>query len=60
MTRVAISVEGRTEEEFVKKILADHLQKNGVEMTPILLGYDSRRVPSLRQLGNDIRVTEVR
>ena len=38
VTRVAISVEGRTEEEFVKNVLADHLRRNGVEMTPILLG----------------------
>ncbi len=38
MTRVAISVEGRTEEEFVNNVLADHLRGNGVEPTPILLG----------------------
>ena len=38
MTRVAISVEGRTEEEFVNNVLANHLRGNGVEPTPILLG----------------------
>ena len=38
MTRVAISVEGRTEEEFIKNVLADHLRRNGIEPTPILLG----------------------
>ena len=38
MIRVAISVEGRTEEEFVKNVLADHLRRNGVESTPIILG----------------------
>ena len=38
MTRLAISVEGRTEEEFVKTVLADHLREAEVELTPILIG----------------------
>ena len=38
MIRLAISVEGPTEEEFVKQFLADHLRERGVEPTPILLG----------------------
>ena len=38
MSRVAISVEGDTEEEFVKEVLDKHLQTKGVEPTPILLG----------------------
>ncbi len=38
MIRLAISVEGRTEEEFVKNVLADHLWRLGVYPTPILLG----------------------
>ena len=38
MIRLAISVEGRAEEEFVKQFLADHLRERGVEPTPILLG----------------------
>ena len=38
MIRLAVSVEGRTEEEFVKTILADHLRGHGVEPTPILIG----------------------
>ena len=38
MIRVAISVEGRTEEEFIKNFLADHLRRSGIEPTPILLG----------------------
>ena len=38
MIRVAIAVEGRTEEEFVKNVLADHLRTRGVEPTPVLLG----------------------
>ena len=38
MIRLAISVEGQTEEEFVKNVLADHLRKSEVVSTPILLG----------------------
>ena len=38
MTRLAISVEGQTEKEFVNNVLADHLRRSGVEPTPILLG----------------------
>ena len=38
MTRLAVSVEGQTEEEFVKQVLAEHLRARRVESTPILLG----------------------
>ena len=38
MTRLAVSVEGQTEEEFVKQVLAEHLRERRVESTPILLG----------------------
>ena len=38
MIRVAISVEGQTEEEFVKQVLTEHLRGRGVEPTPIRLG----------------------
>ncbi len=38
MIRLAISVEGQTEEEFVKSVLAGHLRTVRVEATPILLG----------------------
>ena len=38
MTRVAISVEGQTEEVFVKNILAPKLATEGVYPMPILLG----------------------
>lgn len=38
MIRLAISVEGDTEEEFVKHLLANHLRERGIEPTPILLG----------------------
>ena len=44
MTRLAVSVEGQTEEEFVKESLAMHLQGRGVYATPVLLGRARRRV----------------
>lgn len=41
MMRLAVSVEGQTEEEFVKSVLAPHLRTNGIEPQPILLGTGS-------------------
>lgn len=38
MIRLAISVEGPTEEGFVKQFLTDHLREKRVEPTPILFG----------------------
>ena len=38
MIRLAISVEGKTEEEFVKVVLAEHLRAKGVEPQPFLIG----------------------
>ena len=38
MNRLAIVVEGETEEEFVKSVLAPHLQTRAVEATPHLIG----------------------
>ena len=38
MIRLAISVEGRTEEEFVNGVLAEQLRVRQVEATPILVG----------------------
>ena len=38
MMRLAISVEGQTEEEFVKELIAKHLQPSGLAATPVLLG----------------------
>ena len=38
MTRLGISVEGRTEETFVAKVLAEHLMPRQVEPAPVLLG----------------------
>ena len=36
MIRLAIVVEGETEEDFVKRVLAAHLRARGVEPQPIL------------------------
>ena len=38
MIRLAISVEGPTEERFIKKVIAPYLQSRGVAAQPILLG----------------------
>ena len=38
MIRLAISVEGQTEEEFVKQMLADHLWSKDITVQPVLLG----------------------
>ena len=46
MIRLAISVEGETEEEFVKHVLVDRLRPHGIEPTPYLLKGDVR-VPRL-------------
>ncbi len=43
MTRLAISVEGGTEEEFIKKLLVPHLNKFNVWAYPILLGSARNR-----------------
>ncbi len=40
MVRVGISVEGTTEERFIKAALAPYLQKKGVYIVPISLGGD--------------------
>ncbi len=38
MIRLSISVEGPTEEQFVKRVLAGHLRSRDIEPIPILLG----------------------
>lgn len=40
--RVAISVEGQTEEEFVKRVLAPYFNERGIVLTPIVLGAGRR------------------
>lgn len=43
MIRLAISVEGQTEEEFVKNLLEEHLRAFGVYATPVLFGSARNR-----------------
>lgn len=50
MIRLAISVEGPTEEEFVNNVLANHLRKSGVEPQPILLNGNV----TVEQLASDM------
>ncbi len=38
MIRLAVSVEGPTEEEFVKTVLLDHLRPMAIEIQPVLIG----------------------
>ncbi len=52
MTRLAISVEGETEEEFVKRSLAVHLQDIGIYAIPVLLG----RARSTVQGGGNVTI----
>ena len=40
MIRLAIAVEGETEEEFVKRVLATHLTRNGINAQPVLMMGD--------------------
>lgn len=42
MIRLAIVVEGRTEEEFVKQLLAEHLVEHGVLASARLIGAGKR------------------
>ena len=52
MIRLAISVEGPTEEKFVKDVLTDHLGPRGVVPYPVVLG----RARSGSAGGGDVRV----
>ncbi len=52
MIRLAISVEGQTEEAFIKDVLVGHLRPMEVEPTPILLG----RARTGRAGGGNVRV----
>ena len=58
MIRLAIIVEGRTEEEFVKQVLMEYLRRRSVESQPILLGRARGRFGggnvSVERLGRDM------
>ena len=43
MIRLAIAVEGQTEEEFVKDVLGEHLRAFGVDLTPVQVGSARNR-----------------
>ncbi len=43
MIRIAIHVEGFTEEEFVKNIISDYLLKFDVSVTPIIVSTSKDR-----------------
>ena len=60
MTRLAISVEGETEEEFVKEALATHLQSRGIYATPVLLDRARRRVQGGGNVTIDRLASEMR
>ena len=58
MTRLAVSVEGQTEEEFVKQVLAEHLRERQVESTPIVQGR-ARGGPGGGNVSSDRLVAEM-
>ena len=53
MVRLAISVEGQTEEIFVKTILKPHLIQRNIYIEPILLGRKGGNV-SLSRIKTDL------
>lgn len=60
MIRLAVSVEGETEEEFVNESLAPHLRQNGVFLTPVLIGRARRPVRGGGNVSIDRLVQEMR
>ena len=57
MIRLGISVEGQTEEEFVKRILAGPLRAKKVEPTPILIGRAGENIKG--EGGGDVTVARL-
>ena len=53
MIQLAISVEGATEEEFVNRVLAEHLRTSGVDPQPFLVNYRGGSV-SIDRLASDM------
>ena len=56
MISLAISVEGQTEEEFVKRVLADHLQPLGIEPRPFLIRPGGGNVNTERLVSDMVRL----
>jgi hypothetical protein len=53
MVRLAISVEGQTEERFIKMVLVRHLQARGIYAVPLTLGSGGGHV-SLSRIRKDL------
>ena len=53
MIRLAVVVEGPTEEEFVKTVLSEHLIVRGIELDPILIGGSGGNV-TIERLASDM------
>ncbi len=53
MVRLAISVEGPTEERFIQKVLVSYLQNKGIYAVPVLLGNNGGDV-SLSRIKKDL------
>lgn len=58
MTRLAVHVEGQTEERFVKEILTPHLATRGVYATPILIAT-GRNADGSRARGGGVSLDRV-
>ena len=59
MVRVAISVEGQTEDEFCKQILAPYLLAKGIHLTPIIV-TTSRERCGVKHKGGCINLSRVK
>ncbi len=56
--RLGISVEGQTEEAFVKRLLAPHLDRVGIETTPVPVAT-SRTASGSKVKGGGINIDRV-
>lgn len=59
MVRIAISVEGPTEREFVQLVLAPYLSDKGINLTPIVV-CTKRECSGKKHVGGDIRIQKVK
>lgn len=59
MIRVAISIEGQTEDEFCKKILVPHFRNISIELTPIVL-TTSRAKCGTKHKGGCVNLDRIR
>ncbi len=54
MVRLAVSVEGQTEERFIKEVIVPHLQDQEIDTHPILLGRSGGNV-SIPRIKKDLK-----